>query len=97
MKETLDTVFGGTFTVGMLGTGPALYYLLDFAKEALDPASLRPKRYTITARYSSADCSLTFSEESILDLAPLSMSIVQIDPLETIARQVRRLNEKGLP
>lgn len=97
VQETLNTVFGGGFKVGMLGTGPTLYYLLDFAKEALDPASLRPKSYTVTARYWNADCSRAFTEESILDLAPLSMSIVQIDPLETIARQVRRLNEKGLP
>ena len=96
VQKTLDTVFGGSFEIGMLGTGPALSYLLDFASNAMDPNSARPKRYAVTASYSSPDLTATYSEVSLLDLSALGVTIIEIDPLETIARQLRRLNEKGL-
>lgn len=97
VQDALDTVFSGTFEIGMLGPGQSLRYLLDFAKEAVDPTSSRPKRYTVTATYSDPNLDRTYVENSIVDLAPLGTTILQIDPLETIARQFRRLNEKGLP
>lgn len=94
VKDALVLMFSGKPVIGMLSTGQSLDYFLDFAREALSPDSPLPKRYVVTASYWDAARQHHYSEPHILDLMPWGPAVMAAEPLDVIARQLRRLNEK---
>ncbi|WP_147361914.1 hypothetical protein [Clavibacter phaseoli] len=87
-------VFSGKVTISALAPGVRLTYFLDFAREVLSPTSRLPTRYEVVATYSDADQTRTYRQRFVLDLEAWRYSIARADPIEVIARQLRRLNEE---
>ena len=94
---TLRKIFSGEFTIGMMAPHQTLSYFLDMASEAFDPNARRPLSYTVKAIYENAELTRRYAETVVIDMEPWGMSIMEVQPLDVIARQFRRLNEKGLP
>lgn len=94
VRDALVFMFSGQPVIGMLGTGQSLDYFLDFAREALSDELDLPKRYVVTASYWDAARQRDYSEPHILDLAPWGPAVMTAEPMDVIARQMRRLNEK---
>lgn len=95
VKETLDNVFSGEIIMGMLALPNRLRYLLDFTSEVMDPDGPLPKRYDIQAHYWNAEHDAEYTTTSVIEFAALAMTIPEVKPLEIIARQFRRFNERS--
>ena len=94
LKDALVLMFSGDPVIGMLSAGQSLDYFLVFAKEALQEGSDLPTRYIVTASYWDASRQRQYSEPHILDLAPWGPAVMRAQPIDVIALQMRRLNEK---
>ncbi|MDF2047277.1 hypothetical protein P2P98_14010 [Microbacterium sp. Kw_RZR3] len=92
--EALRRIFSGGPTISMLSTGQQLRYLLDFTSEAVGSETL-PQRYDVHATYSDATLRNTYAEEHVLDMGPWAMTIARPKPIDTIARQLRRMNQRN--
>jgi len=90
--EALAEVFSGDPVIGMLAPGQQLEYVLDYTSAAIGKEEL-PQRYDVRATYWDATREHSYSEPHILDLKPWRFSIAAAAPIDTIARQMRRLNE----
>lgn len=90
--QNLAYMFSGEPRIGMLASGQKLEYILDFTKKAVGPDTGLPKRYDVEATYWDAAREHCYTEPHILDLEPWSYSIAAPQPIDVIARQMRRVN-----
>ncbi|UIN30927.1 hypothetical protein [Microbacterium binotii] len=91
--KALGRIFSGEPVIGMLAPGQKLEYILDFTSEVVGKPDLLPQRYDVVTSYTDPVETRRYSEAHILDLAPWSYSIAEPTALDTIARQIRRINE----
>lgn len=89
----LRHIFDGDMRISMLAPGERLRFVLDEARNVMGEPNDVPTRYKVTALYGASGSRRRFSESFVLDFDPWRYSIMEAEPIDVIARQIRRLNE----
>lgn len=91
--EALRDAFSGDYEISMLAPGNELRYVLDRTEAIMMPDAKVPTRYEVRASYVD-NSGTAFEDEFVIDVDPWRWSEASPEPIDIIARQLRRLNQK---
>lgn len=89
----LRKAFSGDDEISMLAPGNELRYVLDRTESIMAPNAKVPTRYEVRASYTDGRGE-PFEDEFVIEVDPWQWSEAAPEPIDVIARQLRRLNQK---